>query len=300
MSPKQTSDGPANEAQCFFCFEVLSAKFGKRTPPSLAKVTQLWQEWQQGSVNSKNSEHEAQVSVPQGSNVSPESNAMVVSSPGSSSSAINTSSTSNSASSSISTYSAHDSYPVYVTWNTLNPSSKRYPKSLRGCIGTFEAMPLEDGLSTYTLVSALEDYRFTPIEANLIPSLGVELTLLGTFEPCSDVLDWQIGKHGLRIGFSWQGKRLGATYLPHVCPEQGWTKEECLKSLMEKAGWAPGRHETGSRWFNSGASSANTPGNEGKPWETVTGMKVTRYTGFHTEASYAEWRAWREWVGERL
>jgi len=30
---------------------------------------------------------------------------------------------------------------------------------------------------------------------------------------------------------------LNATYLPHVIPEQGWTKLEAVESAMRKAGW---------------------------------------------------------------
>lgn len=41
-------------------------------------------------------------------------------------------------------------YPLFVTWNTL---SKNGHKSLRGCIGTFEAQELAEGLRTYALTS---------------------------------------------------------------------------------------------------------------------------------------------------
>jgi AMMECR1 domain-containing protein len=39
-------------------------------------------------------------------------------------------------------------FPLFVTWNTL---SKGGDKRLRGCIGTFEALELEEGLSSYAL-----------------------------------------------------------------------------------------------------------------------------------------------------
>lgn len=41
-------------------------------------------------------------------------------------------------------------YPLFVTWNTL---SKNGSKSLRGCIGTFEAQDLPTGLRSYALTS---------------------------------------------------------------------------------------------------------------------------------------------------
>lgn len=41
-------------------------------------------------------------------------------------------------------------YPLFVTWNTL---SKNGHKSLRGCIGTFDAQELAEGLRSYALTS---------------------------------------------------------------------------------------------------------------------------------------------------
>ena len=41
-------------------------------------------------------------------------------------------------------------YPLFVTWNTLSRSGH---KSLRGCIGTFEAQDLAAGLKSYSLTS---------------------------------------------------------------------------------------------------------------------------------------------------
>lgn len=45
-------------------------------------------------------------------------------------------------------------YPLFVTWNTLS----RGHKSLRGCIGTFEAQDLEAGLKSYALTSYVVPY----------------------------------------------------------------------------------------------------------------------------------------------
>lgn len=46
-----------------------------------------------------------------------------------------------------------EEYPLFVTWNTVNT---RGYKSLRGCIGTFEAQELSVGLKTYALTSYVE------------------------------------------------------------------------------------------------------------------------------------------------
>ena len=44
-----------------------------------------------------------------------------------------------------------EDYPLFVTWNTISPRSGR--KSLRGCIGTFDAQELATGLSSYALTA---------------------------------------------------------------------------------------------------------------------------------------------------
>ena len=48
-----------------------------------------------------------------------------------------------------------EEYPLFVTWNTVNP---RGHKVLRGCIGTFEAQELSVGLKTYALTSYVGRY----------------------------------------------------------------------------------------------------------------------------------------------
>jgi AMME syndrome candidate gene 1 protein len=57
-------------------------------------------------------------------------------------------------------------------------------------------------------------------------------------------MDWTRGLHGIRISFPHPSslisrRRLSATYLPDVCTEQNWSKEQCLESLMRKAGYDP-------------------------------------------------------------
>ncbi|KAG5439700.1 hypothetical protein PCK2_000740 [Pneumocystis canis] len=62
-------------------------------------------------------------------------------------------------------------FPLFVTWNIIDPSGY---KSLRGCIGTFKPQPLKHGLCSYALTS---------------------VTLLTDFETIDDPLDWTIGLH---------------------------------------------------------------------------------------------------------
>jgi AMMECR1 domain-containing protein len=57
---------------------------------------------------------------------------------------------------------------LFVTWNTRRAG--REPR-LRGCIGTFAARPVRDGLAEYALVAALRDHRFRPIKLAELPTL---------------------------------------------------------------------------------------------------------------------------------
>lgn len=127
--------------------------------------------------------------------------------------------------------------------------------------------------------SAFDDTRFSPITLRELPTLQCAVTLLTNFEPTpnNDPLDWDIGTHGLRLSFTYHGRRYGSTYLPDVAREQGWTKEETLVSLMRKAGWS-GRKDD---------------------WQKV-GLKVVRYQGKKVALSYKEWKEWREWVEQEL
>lgn len=97
-------------------------------------------------------------------------------------------------------------------------------------------------------------------------------------------MDWTLGQHGLRISFTLQGRRYGATYLPDVAKEQGWTKEEAVVSLMRKAGW-------------NGSS-----GSWAKVWRDGKG-ELVRYEGKQVGLGYEEWKTFRDWAdkvgGER-
>ncbi|KAJ5695000.1 hypothetical protein N7536_005412 [Penicillium majusculum] len=319
----------ANTAQCYYCFESLLASFEDREPPTLAAVEALWEQHeqtkklssleeqlevedtdQQQPVNEQDEDDDSNQSTQSSSQPKKlqlprisrlQSQFSASSSAATSSSASNTSSNSlQSSSTNITTPSAvsetpqlrspDQRYPLFVTWNTLSRSGH---KSLRGCIGTFEGQELAAGLKSYALTSAFDDTRFEPIPKSLLPSLSCSLTLLGSFEPCTNALDWSLGTHGLRISFIHRGRRYGATYLPDVAVEQGWTKEETVESLMRKAGWDGGGGSTARRLLR-GAAGGN-PGAT-KPWDQVSDFRTVRYQGLKASASYAEWQEWRGWV----
>ncbi|KAI8356630.1 AMMECR1 domain-containing protein [Choanephora cucurbitarum] len=128
----------------------------------------------------------------------------------------------------------NNSYPLFITWHKKTEDGL----TLRGCIGNFKPMPLHEGLKDYALISALRDYRFSPITLSELPLLTCAVSLLVNFEKAEDYLDWEIGVHGIWIEFTRpSGGKNTATYLPEVMQEQGWTKEEAIESLLRKGGY---------------------------------------------------------------
>ncbi|KAF8741360.1 TRAPP trafficking subunit Trs65, partial [Rhizoctonia solani] len=153
--------------------------------------------------------------------------------------------------------------PLFVTWNTVSSRSLGGVR-LRGCIGNFEAMSLDDGIKEYALISAFRDHRFRPIEEKELRKLECTVSLLTDFEDAGSYLDWEVGTHGIYITLqlpiiptssdtpsapspissstslprpSGRQRRLTATYLPDVIPAQGWTKQEAVDSALRKAGF---------------------------------------------------------------
>ncbi|XP_030370893.1 uncharacterized protein CG5902 [Scaptodrosophila lebanonensis] len=127
---------------------------------------------------------------------------------------------------------SNDAYPLFVTWKIGRD------KRLRGCIGTFSAMQLHNGLREYALTSAFKDSRFAPISRDELPRLTVSVSILQNFEEAQGHLDWQLGVHGIRIEFlTERGCKRTATYLPQVATEQGWDQTQTIDSLLRKGGY---------------------------------------------------------------
>ena len=132
-----------------------------------------------------------------------------------------------------------DAYcPLFVTWKKKARVGNEEPR-LRGCIGTLEPKDLHSSLGEYALISALRDRRFNPIDVKEVQSLLCTVSLLTNFERNLTWLDWEVGKHGMIIEFEDPSSSvsLSATYLPEVAQQQGWTKQECIDSLIQKAGY---------------------------------------------------------------
>lgn len=295
----------ATVAHCLYCFDALAANLEDRTHIALSAIEESWPDYPKGSDDG-DSDNEAEVNTDSDPAISdtlkiPTPSSLSVTSPSSGSSSSQTSlfsPTPNTPSSagtsappsrpstsapspyhpigqSLSARSAQSSAltstPLFVTWNILTPPLQS--RQLRGCIGTFEAQPLDTGLATYALAAAHSDNRFNPIGARELPALEVAVTLLTNFETCADPLDWELGVHGIKISFYHKSKRYSATYLPDVAVEQGWNKEEALESLVRKAGWR-----------------------KGGGWRDVGELKVVRYQGRKESVEYEEYKRWSDWT----
>ncbi|KAI8845120.1 ammecr1 protein [Chytriomyces cf. hyalinus JEL632] len=155
-------------------------------------------------------------------------------------------------------------FPLFVTW--------KKNESLRGCIGSFSALPLSTGLRKYAEIAAFNDTRFNPISAKELPLLSCGVSLLVDFEAANDYVDWTVGVHGIWIEFeSESGAVKTATYLPEVALEQEWDHAEAVDSLLRKGGY------------------------KGKITEIFRNkIKVTRYQSLKHTISFQEYVAWRD------
>ncbi|KAK3290730.1 AMMECR1 domain-containing protein [Chaetomium fimeti] len=277
----------ASTVHCLFCFEALAAHLEKRKSMTLAEVHKSWAEYSRSVEDDSTGDVPADSSklskrLPALRRVTEDSSSSGTSSASNSTLSLGADTPATSTSSIPATGEEEEEEendgptpptesPLFVTWNTVSERGGEH--ALRGCIGTFEAQELDSGLSSYAVISATQDTRFHAVRAAELPSLAVAVTLLTDFEPAADPADWELGTHGLRISFHHHGRRYGATYLPDVAVEQGWTKEETLVSLMRKAGWV-GRKDR---------------------WAEIK-LDVVRYQGKKVSLEYAEFKRWRDWV----
>jgi AmmeMemoRadiSam system protein A len=147
---------------------------------------------------------------------------------------------------------ARDTVEEYVqNRNTPDPQSGRYDLTsalrqhrgafvtlkahgeLRGCIGYIQPLePLYETVQQNAINAAARDSRFSPVKANELSAIEIEISALTPPEPVSSYRDIVLGRHGiiLKKGSS------QAVFLPQVAPEQGWDLAETLRHLSLKAG----------------------------------------------------------------
>jgi hypothetical protein len=144
----------ASQAHCAYCFESLSASLEKRPQLSLREVDALWAKYTEEPTTTDPlpSPPASETLSPDGAKPAAISRLLASPATGSSSSLHSSSSTPSGVSeaSSATSISTVGDSPLFVTWNTVSKSGE---KRLRGCIGTFEAQELDEGLKSYALTS---------------------------------------------------------------------------------------------------------------------------------------------------
>jgi len=122
---------------------------------------------------------------------------------------------------------------VFVTLNRTDPAEIASEGKLRGCIGQiFPALPVYEAVVEAAVSAALRDTRFYPVQPSELGRLEVEVTALSLPKPVASYQEIRIGTHGIVIEKG--GRR--AVFLPQVPGEQGWTLEQTLTELSQKAG----------------------------------------------------------------
>jgi AmmeMemoRadiSam system protein A len=103
---------------------------------------------------------------------------------------------------------------------------------LRGCIGVVEAFePLGESIVRCAASAALRDPRFSPVRAEELGDLKIEVSLLSALEPILPE-NIEIGRHGLLVA---QGAKRGLL-LPQVAVEHKLGREPFLEETCRKAG----------------------------------------------------------------
>lgn len=105
---------------------------------------------------------------------------------------------------------------------------------LRGCIGYHENdIPLYQLVPNRAVAAAFNDPRFPPLSKNELDDIKIKISVyLTNVYKIKDLSEFELGKHGIIM--TKEGR--GATFLPEVPIEAGWTKEEEMVHLCLKAG----------------------------------------------------------------
>ena len=109
----------------------------------------------------------------------------------------------------------------------------RKGKALRGCIGYITGLcTLKRQIALLARDAAFSDYRFPPLSRDELPLCTIEISVLTEPEEIEGPEEFLPGRDGIIL--TAHGRR--AVFLPQVADETGWSREEMLSALAEKAG----------------------------------------------------------------
>jgi AmmeMemoRadiSam system protein A len=103
---------------------------------------------------------------------------------------------------------------------------------LRGCIGNLQGQqPLYLTVRDMAVEAAVDDPRFSRVTLEELKDIDIEISALSPLERVESTDEIRMGIHGvlLKSGFN------KGVYLPQVATETGWSKEEFLSNLCQKA-----------------------------------------------------------------
>ena len=127
-----------------------------------------------------------------------------------------------------------EAYPQLARARGLFVTLRKHGQ-LRGCIGRIpnEEIPLATLLPVVALDAALRDRRFTPLTAEELGDITVEVSVLSRPKPIQHAEEIVAGRDGVVLR---KDGRSGV-FLPQVWHETGWTRREFLEELAsQKAG----------------------------------------------------------------
>lgn len=103
---------------------------------------------------------------------------------------------------------------------------------LRGCVGQLEPRKsLAYTVARCAISAAREDDRFNPVQADEVPLLTIEISVLSPPNPIAPN-EIKIGMHGLIV----ESGPFRGLLLPQVATERNWTPEKFLSETCLKAG----------------------------------------------------------------
>jgi AmmeMemoRadiSam system protein A len=117
--------------------------------------------------------------------------------------------------------------------NTATFVTLKIRGELRGCIGSLAPVePLYLSVHRNAVNAAMHDYRFSPVQSVELPDITVDVSILSPIRDIPNLDAFKLGQYGIIMSKG----MARAVFLPEVATEQGWTKEETLSYLSQKAG----------------------------------------------------------------
>jgi AmmeMemoRadiSam system protein A len=114
--------------------------------------------------------------------------------------------------------------------------------ALRGCIGTLVSeRPLADVVDEMAVSAATRDPRFASVTPEELPSLLVEISVLGPLQSVSALDDIEVGSHGLLAsGFGRRGVLLPQVATEHHLDAGAFVEATCQKAGLPSDAWQAG------------------------------------------------------------